>query len=439
MERRGRDLVLTEGGGIPCRPDGQSHTEAESDPTLGESWEDIQLSPSGFEFPANFGKGASPGAYIELKCSGSPASFPGVYDSISPAKSALGDLFENLCSIDKSGAVRKDLLEMEDSPPPLDLDLFNWSSSNTSSPGGAKGEKMSDGQVRLGPSKFPKVAYKTPVTLDSSDEDWVWCGDPKGNASQREPPAAGPQAEKGLSPVGSEDARSFARTLSEQAIGFEGARVVKAICRPGEKVPGEMIYGKPGTLNSGFQRTGCPLGPQSCVSLLPDSSGGELVRQANLSPVNRTTGNKGTQPSQDNEGPVARDLLFHATGYKLDPGTVILTQPGVLDHKAKRAGCEQDDRATTGSCAVTNEPGPCFAQPDRVVGQNLNDPVYIHASPVMGKNHPVTGISGQEGISNDNTGFGTPCNSSKGNLRDFGSDRVATHFPKTPQKMPTPP
>jgi hypothetical protein len=201
----------------------------------------------------------------------------------------LGDLFENLCSIDKSGAVRKDLLEMKDSPPPLDLDLFNWSSSNTSSPGGAKGEKMSDGQVRLGPSKFPKVAYKTPVTLDSSDKDWVWCEDPKENVSQRETPAAGPQAEKGLSPVGSEDARS----LSEQAVGFEGARVVKALCRPGEKVTGEMIYGKPGTLNSGFQGTECPLGPESCVSLLPESSGGELFRQANLSPVKRTTGDKG--------------------------------------------------------------------------------------------------------------------------------------------------
>jgi hypothetical protein len=294
---------------------------------------------------------------------------------------------------------------------------------------------MSDGQVRLGPSKFPKVAYKTPVTLDSSDEDWVWCGDSKENVSQGETPAAGPQAEKGLSPVGSEDARS----LSEEAIGFEGARVVKAMHRPDKKVTREMIHGRPGTINSGFQGTGCPLGPENCVSLLPDNSGGELFRQADFSPVKWTTGGKGTPSCHNNEGPVARDLLSHATGCKLDPGTVILTQPGVLDHRAKRTGCEQDDRATTGSCAMANEPGPCSAQPDRFTGQNSNDPVYIHESPVMVKDHPVSGISGRGGISNDDTGFGTPCGSPKGNLRDFGSDRVAMHFPKTPQKMPTPP
>jgi hypothetical protein len=88
---------------------------------------------------------------------------------------------------------------------------------------------------------------------------------------------------------------------------------------------------------------------------------------------------------------------------------------------------------------MSNEPGPCFAQPDRDAEQNSNDPVYIDEGPVMVKDHPVSGISGRGGISNDNTGSGTPCGSPKGNLRDFGSDRVAMHFPRTPQKMPMPP
>jgi hypothetical protein len=109
--------------------------ETKSDPTLGESWESIQLSPSGFEFPSATRAGTSPGAYVELKCSGCPASSPGVYDSIPPAKSTLDDLFETLCSIDKTDGVKKDLLNMEGSPPHLDLDLFNWSGNDTSSPG----------------------------------------------------------------------------------------------------------------------------------------------------------------------------------------------------------------------------------------------------------------------------------------------------------------
>jgi hypothetical protein len=70
---------------------------------------------------------------VELKCSGSPVFLE--FTTYFPTKSTLGDLFKTLCSIDKTGGVKKDLLNMEGSPSSLDLDLFNWSGSNTSSPG----------------------------------------------------------------------------------------------------------------------------------------------------------------------------------------------------------------------------------------------------------------------------------------------------------------
>lgn len=58
--------------------------ETGANPALGESWESIHLSPSGFDFPAAVGTGSSPGAHLEFGCPGGLVSCQGGGEFISP-------------------------------------------------------------------------------------------------------------------------------------------------------------------------------------------------------------------------------------------------------------------------------------------------------------------------------------------------------------------
>jgi hypothetical protein len=209
------------------------------------------------------------------------------------------------------------------------------------------------------------VASKTPVTLDSSDDDWVWCDRSERQAPLGEAQARESQVVKGLSPVDPKNALG----LLGKAIGLEGSRVVGIIPQGGKQSAQAILGGEPGGEVSEPQDIGCPKRPELETTLLHDTPGGDISRQANVSNGKQTTGCDKVRLNPLEEGPGDKNLPLHATGYKLDPGTIILVQPGAVNHEIRATRCEIDDRDMTGSCMVSHEPGRITLQNDRVTEQ----------------------------------------------------------------------
>jgi hypothetical protein len=279
------------------------------------------------------------------------------------------------------------------------------------------------------------VATKTPVTLDSSDDDWVWCERPKEQAPLVEAQTGESRVVKSLSPVDPGNALG----LLGKAIGLEGVRVVEIIPQGGKHSGQEILGGEPGGKASEPRDMSCLKRPELETTLPHDISGGDVSRQANISNEKQSTGCDKARLSPPKEEPGDKDLLLHATRYKLDPGTIILVQPDAVVLKIRATKCKMDDRAMTGSCAVSHEPGRITPQSNRVIEQRLSPKGRGYEDPVCAQKHPVMSIEGKGTLYNANITFGTPNSSPWGKLRNFRADRVTGYFPMTPQKTPTPP